>query len=110
MGNTFGSGNDPDHINKRENDTMKIIALTAAALVALSTSAFGDTPDRPATWKFHEQYRNCDPDKWTQGNGNFWSNNTCESLANTPSGGDDGWRTDEVRSIGQAALEAIGLR
>jgi hypothetical protein len=39
--------------------------------------------DRPTTWQFHEQYRNCAPDNWTQANGGYWSNNTCESLTNS---------------------------
>jgi hypothetical protein len=51
--------------------------------VAFSTAAFAETADRPETWQFHEQYRNCAPDNWTKGNGGYWSNNTCESLANS---------------------------
>ena len=61
---------------------MKLIALTSVAIVAFSTAAFAETADRPTTWEFHEQYRNCAPDNWTQGNGGYWSNNTCERLAN----------------------------
>jgi len=87
--------------SKQEEHNMKLIALTSAAIVAFSTTAFAETADRPETWQFHDQYRNCAPDNWTQSNGGYWSNNTCESLTNSSKES----RRDRARAI-RAANEA----
>lgn len=70
-----------------------ILASIAMAMLALSASAqpvsifdgitLDDSP-RPETWKFHFQYRDCDPNTWAAPvNSNVWTNWTCQTLTNS---------------------------